>query len=145
MGPVSTVERERSWFTRGYQCALIQYCGHHFIGNFGQHPSNQGPWLVDIRSDFIRPTDAECANSCCIAVVRVQSVVSCDLMMSSTCEDVHSWFELEKATCAVEVKGVKFDVLSWIWRNALRGVRVRWVMRGSRRHITVSSCYDWLM
>jgi len=98
------------------------YCCHTLVGNFGQHLYNQRSGMVDIRSDCISPTDAEGFEIRCIAVIRVKSVVSSDLAVSPTGEDVNRWFELEKATCAVEIERVEFDVLSWIRRNTLRGI-----------------------
>ena len=61
-----------------------------FIADFGQYPSNQLPEWVDVQSDSISQTDAEGDNTCCIAIVWVRCVVSCELMVSSTCEEVFS-------------------------------------------------------
>ena len=90
------------------------HCNHTLVGNFCQHSSYQRPWRVDVRSDFISPTDFESVNTRCIAVFGVKSVVSFDMMVIRTCKEVHRWFDFEKAACAVEVKGVEFDVIAWM-------------------------------
>lgn len=74
---VGTLVTTRILFNGEYQNAWI----NSWIRTTGEHRSNERPGWVDVRFDFIIPTNAEGIDTRAVAVPMVKNVISCDLMM----------------------------------------------------------------